>query len=549
MSGDRRTDLQLVKDEVINSLGGKLTILACCFFVVSVFLAIISLQCLYADGSALFTHVLEQEDVVAWARSRYCANLVFQLPLLTALKLGCTNLHLLQLAYGAGCFLPWVVSMALCYYMAPQHFWLVMLGCAFGHLNAAFLSVGECIIAHAFFWPVLFAVLFVRPLTLVAAIIMVNSSLVLLFSYESLLFLGPLLGFLALARIFNVGEKNWSRVAFGLSFVLLISAALIALNSVLHPQDPQNFSGFRTGLRSTLRIPTWTTGWSFIWLFLMGVVCVRGKRFTEPRFKLVISLMVAAIIVWGTWPLVAPTRLHVWRQYDCRPLQLMVPLALLIVAWAMTRKPGWFEWRRPYLVAFSASWLLAQSLWHISTTWQWNEFVGTFRGVLAAQKGPIYLHDTALNRPPVEGHVLTFDWDWAMPSLSIMLAPGGRVRSIMLPESKHSYGLNALDLSQLPPLQKFGVNYSDYVKAAPKREISDYGIHMTQEQLIKFYQQKAEAGEGAAQIRLGEIYVHGVGAETNAGLARKWLSAALTNGYPQAVNLLSHIEPDRAESK
>lgn len=64
---------------------------------------------------------------------------------------------------------------------------------------------------------------------------------------------------------------------------------------------------------------------------------------------------------------------------------------------------------------------------------------------------------------------------------------------------------------------------------------------------LKFWQSKAEAGDGFAQLRLGEIYLHGEGVETNAALARKWLSAALTNDYPQATNLLMEIEANTRE--
>jgi hypothetical protein len=68
--------------------------------------------------------------------------------------------------------------------------------------------------------------------------------------------------------------------------------------------------------------------------------------------------------------------------------------------------------------------------------------------------------------------------------------------------------------------------------------------HRTAGQLaaLKFYQSKAEAGDGFAQLRLGEIYFRGQGVETNLPLARHWLSMALANGYPQATNLLHEIE-------
>jgi hypothetical protein len=151
MSSGGQPDSQYVEDEIITTLGGKLTMLGCCFFVASVFIAIISLRCLYSDGSFQLNAALEAKHFVVVAENCHCAFLIFRLPGLIALELGCANLHFLQLAFGVGCFLPWLISLALCYWMAPWHFCLVMLGCAFGHLNAAFMPVGEYIIAHAFF--------------------------------------------------------------------------------------------------------------------------------------------------------------------------------------------------------------------------------------------------------------------------------------------------------------------------------------------------------------------------------------------------------------
>lgn len=62
------------------------------------------------------------------------------------------------------------------------------------------------------------------------------------------------------------------------------------------------------------------------------------------------------------------------------------------------------------------------------------------------------------------------------------------------------------------------------------------------QRVLEFYSQKATNGDGAAQLRLGEIYLRGQGVETNLPLAQKWLSMALTNGCPQATNLLQEIE-------
>ena len=48
--------------------------------------------------------------------------------------------------------------------------------------------------------------------------------------------------------------------------------------------------------------------------------------------------------------------------------------------------------------------------------------------------------------------------------------------------------------------------------------------------------------DGFAQYRLGEIYLQGEGVETNFVYAKHYLSMAITNGYPEATNLLNAIE-------
>jgi hypothetical protein len=383
----QRLESQPVDSATIETLAGKLSVLACCVFGISLLFAIFSLRCLYADGSYQLTEVLKAGDFVAVAKNRDCASFVFQLPVVMAIKLGFTNLHLLQLAFGVGCFMPWIISMLFCHQMATRHFWLVMCGCALGHLNASFMPVGEYIIAHAFFWPVLFAVLFVRPLTPLAAGMMLVSALILLYSYESLLFLGPPLALLTVERLFRNGEKFWARLAFATTITLLLLAAVIALDGVRHPDCPDNFGGFKRSLKSMLFNPSWTIGWSFVWLFMLGVLCFGWQNFTKKNFKLELALVATAMAIWGLWPLFDPESLSVDRQYESRPMQLLVPFGLLVIARLMISSPKWFAAQRHYLIAFSASLLLAQSLWHISATWQWHGFVGVWRGMLASSSG------------------------------------------------------------------------------------------------------------------------------------------------------------------
>jgi len=353
-----------------------------------------------------------------------------------------------------------------CHWLAPRHFWLVMLGCAAGYLNAAFMPVGEYIIAHAFFWPVLFVILFANPLKPLAAGILIVSAAILLFSYESLLFLGPPLALLAAWRSSRGGEKFWVRIIFAFAAVLLVLAALIALDGIIYPQSQANLGGFKHGIKWIFTNPTWTTAWSFVWLILMGAVCLGRKIFTVRYFRLELALFAWIIVIWGLGPILHPEDVGADRQYESRPLQLMVPFALMVVAWILSVWPKWFEAQRNYLIGFSASFLLAQSLWMIAATWQWHGFVGVWRGMLATYRGPVLLKNTSFGTPSTQGQTLNFDWYWANPNLSILLAPNGKVQSIILSGVTPSWQpFDPRDPEQLPKLQRYGVNYDDYVKA------------------------------------------------------------------------------------
>ena len=234
---------------------------ACFIFAAWIAAAICSSRCLYADGAHEFVRVLQARDFVALMWSRHFAFYIYEFPLVLAIKLGVTNLAWLRLAFGLGCFLPWPLAMICCRWISPENFWLVALGCAAGYLNAAFMAVGEHILAHALFWPALFVMLFARPLKPMAAVILLASAVGMLFSYESQIFLCAPLALLALWRFSREkterGGRTW--VVFLSAATLFFAGIAIGLCAVLMPEIPRNFIGFKAG---TLEILTSIPGWT-----------------------------------------------------------------------------------------------------------------------------------------------------------------------------------------------------------------------------------------------------------------------------------------------
>ena len=443
--------------------------MAVSFFLLSLAYAIVTARSLYNDGAYYFLRVLQANGFTEMLFSRGHAGYLYQLPVVLALRLGITNLEVLQAAFGVGCFCAWPVAMWLCYRLARQHFWLVVLAAGMAYLNAAFVAVGEHIVAHAFFWPVVFVLLFVQPLTKFAAAVLLVSSLILLRSYESMLFLGPVLAWFAFRRA-QREPGTAGRVICLVSAVILLLAVPIAVDGMLHPCTSSSAHSFKTGMLHLLAAPGWTVSWTAFWLLLMagGLWLPVRRRVVSPTGVL---LLAAMVLLWAAWPLLAPAQLDPFKQHEARFLNLLTPLALLLVAECLVRFPGWFINRKNYLVNMSAVLLLAQSLWQLGATEQWRGFLGVLRNLMQTEKGVVRLMDTPYGRAPAVGWQATrFIWVMDFRNLCLEIS-SRRVQSLVVGnplidgEVVNRQMLVCYEPTELPDLSRYGVNFTDYVGA------------------------------------------------------------------------------------
>lgn len=448
---------------------------ACLAFLMSLAYAVVTARSLYDDGTYYFLRVLQADGFTEMLFSRGHAAYLFQLPVVIALKLGIHDLPHLQFAFGIGCFCAWPLVMAMCLWLSPKNFWLVALACGAGYLNAAFVAVGEHVVTHAFFWPVCFAIVFVRPLTPAAAAMLLGSAAMLFRSYESMLFLGPVLGLLALRRASGEG-KSWLRIVFLLAMILLFASVPISLDGMLHPCTSSNVGSFSTGLLGVLAAPGWTIGWTLFWVALMLACFFRQARqwLAHPAS---IVLLATGILLWGAWPLLAPAQLDPYKQYEARFLDLLVPLALLGVALIVAHRPQWLEAPRRQLVNLSASLLLAQSLWHLAATEQWRGYLNALRSLQSSRPGLINLMDSPYGKYPAVGHQATrFLWTGDARNLGIEISPP-HVQSLILPggiiydQTLDENIVRGFRPAELPDLRRYGVDFDEYVRAVAQEPL------------------------------------------------------------------------------
>ena len=457
--------------------------MAVAIFLLSLAYAVVTARSLYDDGTYYLLRTLHANGFTEMLFSRGHAAYLYQLPVVLMLKLGVTDLEELKLAFGVGCFCSWPVAMWLCHRLAPENFWLVVLAAGAAYLNAAFVAVGEHVVAHAFFWPVVFVLLFVRPFTKFAATVLLVSSVILLRSYESMMFLGPVLAWLAFRRA-GSEPGTGGRVICLVSAIILLLSVPIAVDGTLHPCTSSNANSFKTGIFSVLAAPGWTISWTIVWLVLMaGGVSSQVRRWVASRAG--ILLLGGVVLLWGAWPLLAPAQLNPFKQHEARFLNLLAPLALLVVAECLVRFPDWFLARKNYLVNMSAVLLVAQSLWHLAATEQWRGYMNVLRDLMSAQKGIVRLMDTPYGRQPAVGWQATrFLWVMDLRDLCVEISPR-RVQSLILAdplidgEVVNRQMLDCYEPKNLPELNRYGVDYSEYLKAFRPDDLRIFGPSAT----------------------------------------------------------------------
>lgn len=448
--------------------------------------AIFTSLCVYADGAHEFVRVLETQSFVSFMWSRHFAFCIFQFPLVLAIKLGVTGLPWLRIAFGIGCFLPWPVGLLLCHWISPKNFWLAAAGCAAGYLNAASPPISEHILTHALFWPALFVILFARPLKPAHAVVLLAMAVGLQFSYESQIFLCGPLGLLALWRLFQERQANsgWPWLVFLAATVLFFSSIANGIFSVLMPELPGNFTGFKSGTLGILQHTGWTLNWTLLWCGVVLLACLSEKVWGVLSGKRGWYFWMPALLIWGTWPLLAPGKFDTGLQYDNRVLNLLVPLALLPVALILRFYPDWLEVRRSRLVQMAAVLLLAQSLWQLSVAALWYRDVVWMQETLAAKRGIFPLRSTVLAADGMLGRELRPDaiggrFDWSWPCLSLALAPGKDINCLICSEvfldpaiRLHSWQpFDPFNPAALPRLSHYGLDYSNYLAALNRQNV------------------------------------------------------------------------------
>jgi hypothetical protein len=118
-------------------------------------------------------------------------------------------------------------------------------------------------------------------------------------------------------------------------------------------------------------------------------------------------------------------------QFNARNHPLLISVPLGVIALLAVTRP---HLRLPFRAAalFSA-WLAAAGiLWHVEATRRWSDYISVFRGAFRANSGLVAWEDMRAALPPRDAVLFEgYSHFWIEPTMSIVLAPDGRVAVIV----------------------------------------------------------------------------------------------------------------------
>lgn len=223
----------------------KVANLAILLVALSGFIGIFSARSLYADGSFWFWWILKNENFFAYD-SRIIAHLIYEAPVVIGTQIGISEVSILQILFGIGTIgVPtglWI--WALVNLKNDRIFWPFLATYAVVVFNSSFLSVGEYNLAFAIV-ALASSCLLRSAQTLTTDLLPAFLALFSFFTYESMVFFGPLLAVFSFLRVFPRKSHKSAplRETFlFLSFILFQISAGISAYWILNPRDAANLN-------------------------------------------------------------------------------------------------------------------------------------------------------------------------------------------------------------------------------------------------------------------------------------------------------------------
>lgn len=435
---------------------------------------------LFLDAGYYLFEVIRTGQPVIVESTATTIQLLQQIPVLAALQAGLTDLSSISFLGGlSNLLLPLGLTLC-CYWVLPADrkalFTFPLLAYLAGAMSAFFPTVTDAPPAAAYFWLLLFLLYFSdlrkKSVTALLFVVLIPS----IWLHESFVFLGPVLVYVAATRMWGADSAR-ERGIYGIACIWLLVGTLMALYAVMMPRSGSNRGGFLQQLfqgmwiyYDSLNVVAVISSVALVLfgLYWIGIIASSARPVLSTQIFRFVAVGVfvfsvgAPALALATW--LYPDLYGYYAQFAARANATLISFPLSIM-WLAVAKPG------PHVVELKSRTIaglvlilsLSVFVAHLAGLGRWSQFVDSYSTVLHSKEGLISWQRA---REAVR-HADQFSNNgesWLNPIMSVLLADGGKVRSIIANSSRAGWqpvDPCALDVGSRLPI----VDYRPYEEA------------------------------------------------------------------------------------
>lgn len=419
---------------------------------------------LFGDGSWLFLRTLLEPELQP-LNPRFASDAITRLPLLTGIWMGLRDVDWLRAAYGLGLFGHYLLLLVVCSRAArrrPQLLFFPLSSVFLLSANMTYWPFSGSHVLVSVYWALLFVLLLPVPYSRAWNACAIALAGVASSSFESMLFLAPILVLAAEWRIRQPGMAAHDaglRVVQGLCLLGLVTSVMGILD-----REPGHFTASAFSIRDG---GGRVHGTLILSLATLGAAAMANTQ--RGRMWRAVALLVT--FGWTGWiwaGLQYPQEIiSVSLHRQIRTFNLWVTLlltALFLLRWRPQALP-WPDgaWLRAWRLLAVAG--LMQVAWLLVTSVHWQNYLRLLATQVNGATGVVPYESTVLSADADSGRVLSrLTWGWTLPTLSILGSHDGVVRSIIANPAWYSgwVPFEPRDIPSLSALEAYGFRLNEF---------------------------------------------------------------------------------------
>lgn len=439
---------------------------------------------LYLDGTFVLYRIAESGWFFLPAPARTTVDLIRQAPIVLLTKYTDLSLvHRGQIFSLVMSALPALLIVA-CWFIAPRErkSWILfpLTYLLIGVSPAAFMSQTEASIGTAYFWVLLFLLMF-QTRTSISQVLFLALCIPTFQLIEAGCLLTPVLLLVCVLR-WRLAEGLGERVFLAVSAALIISITIYQVRWAIWPNVPEDRELFLSGLQhfdflsynGHVNLPFVTGVVAFAALtavFVVAPAAARSQRLARTSraiaFGFAVYTLAAIAVAFLVEQSFAP-----YSHYHARYFPVLITLILGTVAvWLHAWVPPERIRMRPEILLILIFLCVAQAAADVAATWRWREYITDLQTRLSTSSGLVSWESTLHTGDARRDFNWRIQHGWYFPIMSIVFAKNGVVRSMIdEPVGRTFRPVDPEKPDELPKLR--GIDYQPYIEALALQRVS-----------------------------------------------------------------------------